>query len=57
MSRAVPSANEVSRAIIINVFTATMGVVIGLMITSWWRKRQTKNQRMPMPGMQGMSDT
>lgn len=51
MSKGIPSRNEISKAIIVNIITATLGVVLGLAITTWWKQREQKAKQTIIPGM------
>jgi hypothetical protein len=51
MAKGVPSRAELQKAIIINTFTATIGVILGLAISQWWHNHNQKGAQVPMPGM------
>lgn len=46
MSKGIPSKEEITKAIILNCFTAVIGVVIGMMITNWWEQHKDKSQQL-----------
>lgn len=46
MSKAIPSKEEITKAIILNVFTAAIGVVIGMLITNAWEVHKDKSQQL-----------
>lgn len=51
MAKATPSKEELSKAIIINVFTTVIGICIGLCLNNMYQNYKVKKNGLVMPGM------
>lgn len=49
MARATPTKEELSKAIIINVFTTVIGIVIGMALHNAWENHKTKANALYKP--------
>lgn len=50
MARAVPSKEELSKALIVNVISGVIGIVLGMVISAWWENHQTVSKGIQVPG-------
>lgn len=55
MSQAVPSKNELTKAIIINTISTALGIVIGIAFNTWWDQHKTRSNSMENPSMNPLS--
>jgi hypothetical protein len=46
MAKAIPSSAEISHELLISLFTATLGVILGIIINECWQRRKTGGQQV-----------
>jgi hypothetical protein len=56
MARATPTKEELSKAVIINVFTTVVGILIGMGIHNLWETHKTKQNALYRPSTSQIGD-